>query len=232
MRPGRFGLLLAIGALVAGCGVAGGSTQTDRPALDATITAVRIDNDSGALTVRTGAPALERTLRFRGTAPTQPTHRIEGGTLVLGTCGYNCSVDYTVTVPAGLPVSGRTASGALSLTGVGRVDVETSSGAVEIDGADAVRVNTSNGAITGRGLRGTVDATTSNGRIELALTTAQDVRARTSNGAITLTVPRAAYRVVVSTTNGNRDLRIPDDPAGAHTLDLTTTNGAVTVAPV
>jgi len=231
----RWGVTVAaLTVLVAGCGVTGTDTLSDRPALDGAITAVRIDNDSGAITVTggTGAPTLERTLRYRGSAPSGPTHRIEGGTLVLGGCGYNCGVDYVLRVPAGLPVSGRTSAGAISLTEVGKVDVETSSGAIELSGTDAVRAHTSNGAITGRGLRGGgIDATTSNGRIELTLAAAQDVRATTSNGAIDLTVPGGGYRVRTETTNGSQDVRVPNDPAGAHTLELVTSNGSVTVAP-
>jgi DUF4097 and DUF4098 domain-containing protein YvlB len=233
MRTGRIAALLAIGAVLTGCGAVGqtGSTRTDRPVLEGAITAVRLDSDGGSLTVRTGAPALERTLRYRGTAPTAPTHRIEGGTLLLNSCGYNCAVDYVLTVPEGLPISGRTAGGALSLTGVGRVDLETSNGDVDVDGAGAVRVHTNSGAITGRNLRGAVDASTSNGAVELTLAQPQDVRATTTNGALTVTVPRGAYRITATTTNGDRDLRIPDDPAGTHRLDLTTTNGDVTVNP-
>ncbi|MFF9757875.1 hypothetical protein ACF1FC_34955, partial [Streptomyces sp. NPDC014344] len=63
----------------------------------------------------------------------------------------------------------------------------------------------------------------------LASDTPADIRAETSNGAVTLTVPEAAYRVSADTSNGSRAIDVPDDPKGKFTLDIRTSNGAVTV---
>jgi hypothetical protein len=226
-----FAAALAAATALTACGAPGTSTVQDRADLTGTITEVRIDNDAGGVTVTggPGSPSVERTVSYRGTPP-GPSHRVDGTTLVLAGCGYNCGAEYVVHLPAGIPVSGRTSSGAITLSGVGRVDVETSSGAVEIDGADRVRAHTSNGGITGRGL-GQVDASTSNGRIDLTLAEAADVTAQTSNGAITVTVPQSTYAIRTDTTNGDTDLHVPNDPAGAHTLDLRTSNGGITVRP-
>ncbi|MFF4603705.1 DUF4097 domain-containing protein [Streptomyces sp. NPDC001339] len=223
---------------LSGCGLLPGETFTDDAKISKKITAIRIDGESGSVTVRggkSGGPdgataSVHRSVTYRGDRPEGATHRVEGGVLVLGDCGDDCSASYTVEVPAGLPVSGETSNGAVNLTKVGAVDVTTSSGAVELDDVSGtVDVHTSNGRIAGRGLSGThITAETSNGEIDLTPATAQNVRAKTSNGGITVTVPKGDYRIATRTTNGSKDITVPDAPAGRYRLDLTTTNGSIT----
>ncbi|MFH8408584.1 DUF4097 family beta strand repeat-containing protein [Streptomyces sp. NPDC018019] len=221
------------------CGVLERSTYEDDARLSAApVKSIRLDSHSGGLTLR-GKKSLDtvsvhRKLRYQGDRPEKATHRVENGVLVLGDCGDDCSVHYTVEVPAGLPVTGKTSSGAVELSDVGAVRVSTTSGAVTLDGvAGAVDVRTTNGGVRGRGLKGDgVRAQTSNGAIDLVTDTPQDVQARTTNGAVTLTVPggqRNRYRISTKTDNGGKNIGLPDDPSGAHRLDLTTTNGAITI---
>ena len=47
---------------------------------------------------------MRREVENRGDKPQGATHRIENGVLILGGCGSRCSVNYTVEVPAGVPV--------------------------------------------------------------------------------------------------------------------------------
>ncbi|KAA6222931.1 hypothetical protein CP973_14240 [Streptomyces albofaciens JCM 4342] len=220
------------------CGLVKQSTYEDDARLPARVTSVRLDSGSGGLTLR-GKTSLDtvsvhRKLRYRGDRPQKASHRVENGVLVLGGCGNGCSVHYTVEVPAGLPVTGETSSGAVGLSNVGEVRVRTSSGAVNLDGVTgAVDVRTTNGRIHGRGLKGNgVRAQTSNGAVDLTTETPQSVRAKTTNGAVTLTVPggkRDHYRISAKTDNGDKNIGVPHDPAAAYRLDLTTTNGDVTV---
>lgn len=235
----RNSLIVAVGIsalLLSGCALLQPpKTLTDDATVDETVTAIELDDTDGGVTVRgvegaTGI-ALERTIRYRGDRTFEETHSVDGDTLVLGGCGRNCSVAYTLEVPAGLDVSGTTENGEIDLTLVHDVDVETSNGRVTLDGVTGtIRVATSNGRIEGSGLGGEgVEASTSNGAIELALDVAQDVEARTSNGSIDLTVPDGSYQVNAETSNGGIDVTIPDDPDGEHTLDLSTSNGSVTV---
>ncbi|MCC5581669.1 DUF4097 family beta strand repeat protein [Microtetraspora sp. AC03309] len=219
------------------CDLRAKSTLQDDAVVSEKITSVRLESDSGGVTLRgaknAGEVSVRRLMEYIGDPREGTTYRVENGVLILGGCGRHCSVNYTVDLPAGLPVSGETSSGAVALTDVGEVDVTTTSGAIELDGVTgAVVARTSNGRITGRGLNGErVQARTSNGAIDLTLATPQDVRAETSNGGITLTVPAGRYKVSARTQNGGKDIGVSDDPAGEHQLDLSTSNGAITVKP-
>ncbi|MHC8562093.1 DUF4097 family beta strand repeat-containing protein [Streptomyces albidoflavus] len=94
-----------------------------------------------------------------------------------------------------------------------------------------VRCGSTNGQVKGTALQtDRIQARTSNGKIDhLASYTPLNIGAETSNGAVTLTVPEAAYRVSADTSNGSRAIDVPDDPKGKFTLDIRTSNGAVTV---
>lgn len=223
---------------IGACGLGPGTTFRDDAEVSQKITAIRLDNTSGGLTVHGGqsggAVSVHRSVTYRGDRPGHATHRVENGVLVLGDCGQQCTVDYTVEVPAGLPVSGETADGSLKLSAVGAVRVTTSSGTIDLDGATGpVDATTSDGAITGRGLSGRrIAAETSKGEIDLTPATAQSIRAKTSNGSITVTVPKARYRVSARTDNGDKRLGVVQDPAGRYRLDLSTGNGDVTAKSV
>ncbi len=237
-----------IGVLVVAAGLAaGGCTNfstllppqsvSDTKTYDQTITSIKLDAHSGDVSVQgqTGITktTVVRTIKYRdGSAPTQDTYRFDGGVLTLaGDCGDNCSIDYQVTAPAGLPVSGQTTAGDISLTKVGTVDVGTTSGDVDLsDVTGTIKAHTTNGKVTGTGLRGGgIQANTTNGAVELTLAEAVDVTARTTNGQIRMVVPDDGYRVSTDTHNGSRKIRITDDPAGKHTLDLNTDNGDIRV---
>ncbi|MCP2340283.1 DUF4097 family beta strand repeat-containing protein [Actinomadura rupiterrae] len=222
-------------ATLAACDFGPDSTYGDSAALTAKVTSVRLDGiGAGSVTVRGGAskPALARTIQYSGSRPDGPTHRVTGGVLVLSGCGRHCSVSYTLDLPAGLPVSGDTSNGSVRLTRVGQVNVTTHSGSIQLDGVTgSVTAHTSNGRIEGRGLSGdAIEARTSNGSISLTPAKPQSIRAKTTNGSITLTVPAGPYQVVAHSSNSGRDIRIPNDPSARNHLDLTTSNGHITVA--
>ncbi|GAA2469746.1 DUF4097 family beta strand repeat-containing protein [Streptomyces thermolineatus] len=229
-------VLIGAGGLGA-CGLLPGETFEDDAVLSEAITSVRLDNDSGRVELRGGKDLTEvsvhRSVDYRGDRPEGATHRVENGVLVLGDCGGSCSVSYTVDLPAGLPVSGGTSAGSITLSGVGEVAVTTGSGSIALNGVTGpVDARTSNGRITGRGLEGgPVRVQTSNGAVDLTVSAPQDVRAHTSNGAVELTLPAGRYRVSATTSNGEKDIGVPDDPAGKHRIDLVTSNGDITVRP-
>jgi hypothetical protein len=204
--------------MLGGCGLLARSSFEDDTVLTAEITSVRIDGSSDSVALRGDDTATEvsvhRKVEHRGSRPEDPSHRVEDGVLVLGGCGQNCSVDYTVDLPAGLPVSGETSNGAISVSRVGVVDVRTDNGTITVDGAT-----------------GQVTVRSSNGEIGITLDTPQDVQAEANNGAITVTVPDGSYQVSAQTDNGSTDIGITHDPAGEHRLDLTTDNGSITVRP-
>lgn len=227
--------VLTVGGL-AGCNYFGPPHRvTDEFTITDEIATIELDDASGSVTVVGSESAddvkVERTVSYLGNREIGETHDVDGDVLQLGNCGRLCSVDYTVTAPAGVEVRGNTSNGAIELRTVGEVSVRTSNGAIELeDVSGRVDVETSNGRITGRDLNGDgVRARTSNGAIELEFGEAQDVEARTSNGAIRLTVPAASYRVTADTSNGSTDIGVADDPEGEFELDLHTSNGSITV---
>ncbi|MFI0369451.1 DUF4097 family beta strand repeat-containing protein [Actinomadura sp. 1N219] len=212
------------------------STFDDNATLDGEIKAVHLDNiDSGSVTLRGGASkaSLRRTVEYRGDKPTGQTHRVENGVLKLRGCGNNCSVRYTIDVPAGLPVDGATDNGSIKLSRVGAVNVSTDSGSIHLDDvAGSVKAKTDNGKIEGRGLKGDgVDVRTDNGKIVLTPAKPQNIRAVTSNGGVTVTVPAGRYRVSARTDNGDPTIGIANDASAPHRLDLTTDNGDINVKP-
>ncbi|MFF0411105.1 DUF4097 domain-containing protein [Kitasatospora sp. NPDC004745] len=233
----RYAGALAVGGLAVGvlsaCNPVGTRFDDDATVSDR-ITAVRLDTSAGDVTVRGKAgatqAAVHRAITYRSDKPGATT-RVEGGVLVLGGCGRNCSVDYTVELPPGLPISGGTSSGGVKLSQVGEVTVHTSSGDIALDDvAGAVDVRTDNGDIKGTTLKGDkVHAKTDNGGITLTPGKAQDITARTSNGEIKVTVPTAAYHVSASTDLGEKHIGVQNDPNGKYRLDLGTDIGEITV---
>jgi hypothetical protein len=231
------------------------STATANATVRESIRTVRIDNDSGNVRIRAGVagnPSVRQRFtwgRFLGKRP-EAAHRIEGDRLVLAGCGWNCSVDYDVTVPRGTTVTGHVDSGDLSVDGAAAVDVSDNSGTVrvrnvpgtvkaDVDSGDIelrgigrdITVNNNSGNILGQGLRGRVNANVDSGSIRLTLDAAQDVHAVVNSGDIALTMPNDRYRVQGTTDSGSRDIRVPTDPAGSHLLNLSTDSGSVTVTP-
>ncbi|GAA2923871.1 DUF4097 family beta strand repeat-containing protein [Streptomyces thioluteus] len=232
--------LVVTGTAVAGLsacdGLTPGKTFEDDATLGEKVTSVRVDNNSGGVRVHgragLGKVTVHREVEYRdGHKPEGATHRIENGTLVLADCGDECSVSYTVDVPAGTPVTGENSSGEIRLSDVGAVKVTTSSGAIDLDGVGGdVTVGSSSGRITGRGLKGgAIRATTSSGEIALTAAVPQDVTAKSSSGRLVLTMPDARYRVSAETTSGGKDIGVSQDPAGKYRLDLTTTSGEIKV---
>jgi hypothetical protein len=224
---------LAAGGLGA-CSVIGHKRFTDDAALRQRVTSIRIDNENGAVTVDASAGAtgasVHRTVDYTGAKPSGTSFHVAAGVLTLSGCGRRCGVDYVVTVPAGLPVTGGTTNSDVTLTRVGAVDVHTSNGRIAVDGATgAVTVRTTNSGVDVRDAGGDVDAQTSNGGVTISTDAPRNVRARTSNSDLTVTVPPAAYRVTAGDSDGEKKLAYADDPSGRYRLDLSTTNGDLTL---
>jgi hypothetical protein len=235
VRRQLFALAVAAVSVTAlsACDVAFASTFEDDPALKGKITSVQLDDiGSGRVTIRGGAAkaTMHRKVKYRGDKPKGITHRIENGVLKLRGCGSHCSVGYTIDLPAGLPVTGKTSSGSINLSHVGAVNVSTDSGAIRLEDVNGpVKARTSDGEIEGRGLKGGgIDAKTSNGQIRLTPSVPQDVHAKTSDGDITVTVPGGTYRVTTHTGDGDRKIGVPNVPSGRYRLDLSTGNGDIT----
>jgi hypothetical protein len=228
---------VAIGAIaLSGCGVLPAHEVNDKATLTDTVKSVHLDVPSGSVALRgeAGATAvtIEREIRFWGTKrDVGESYTISGDELVLRGCGRNCTVDYTILLPADVDVSGQTSNGEIELTAVNNVDVSTSNGAISLEEVTGrIKATTDNGAIEASELRSSgITAKTENGRIELELETAQNVRASASNGSITVRVPTGSFAVSAETDIGSKNIEIAHDPQGSFALDLATSTGSITV---
>jgi len=247
--------LLALGGIVlVGVGLATafgwgwGSSFDTTTQLTATIHSVRLDGDSGSVKIRTGSAAsVHQHVSYHWRGKPGDAFRVEGDQLVLADCGKNCSADFEVVVPAGIPVTGKLNSGGLDVAGASSVDVQADSGharvedvsgpvklrldsgSIELSNVGEVQLQSDSGSIKGDGIRGPVDATASSGSVKLTLSQANDVKVKADSGSVDLAVPGGPYRIQGSTDSGHRSIDVPTDGSAPRTLDLTTDSGSVTV---
>ncbi|MFF2651664.1 DUF4097 domain-containing protein [Streptomyces sp. NPDC058045] len=227
-------LPLAAGGLSA-CSVLEQKVFEDDAEVPRKVTAIRVDSGNGGVRVDASAdvrtPSVHREVKYRGDKPGGTSFRVEHGVLTLSGCGRNCGVDYVVKVPAGLPVTGGTSNGGLTLNDVGKVDVHTSNGRIKVSKSRGpVKLRTSNGDIEIENAEhGDIDAQTSNGQVTLGTATPQNIKAHSSNGDITVTAPPAEYRISAHATSGGKKLAFGNNPSGRYRLDLSTSNGDLVV---
>ena len=149
--------------------------------------------------------------------------------------GWGCRAFFAVTLPSDVVVSGSTSNGAITAESLDEpISVTTSNGTINVvDLSAPVALRTSNGAILALGLTAPeVEASTSNGRVQLEFAAAPDsVRATSSNGAIIVTLPEESpdYAVSTSTSNGRVSTEVRTDPAAPASIDVETSNGDITV---
>jgi hypothetical protein len=249
--------LLALGGIVLiGVGLATalgwgwGSDFSKTDTVSQTIRGVKLEGDSGSVRIRTGSgPSTVReevSYHWRS-KPDGPFYRVDGDQLVLTSCGVNCSVDFEVVVPEGVPVTGKVDSGALDIAGVSSVDVQSDSGgarvedvsgavklrldsgSIDLRNVGAVELRSDSGSVTGDDVRGPVDVTASSGSVEFTLAQANDVKVHADSGSIELTVPGGPYRVEGGSDSGHREIGVQTDGSARHLLDLNTESGSVTV---
>ncbi|NUQ98405.1 MAG: DUF4097 family beta strand repeat protein [Streptomyces sp.] len=224
---------LAVGGLSA-CSAFGHKSFEDDAEVSQKVTSIRLDTRDGGVKVEasagTSTVSVHRKVDYRGDKPGGTFH-VDNGALTLSGCGEDCGVDYTVKVPAGLPVTGGTSNGGLSLTDVGTVDVHTTNGEIAVAGATGpVKLRTSNGGVDVKGVRGGgIDTQTSNGGVTIQTAVPQNITARTTSGNLTVTAPPARYQISADTSSGDKNVAFQNDPSGRYRLDLSTTNGALTV---
>lgn len=218
---------------------------------------VEIESGSGSVAVRHVAGASAEVRQTRSTwvgdwfgGASESRYRVEDGRLVLDTdCGWNCQVDYVVTLPRPVPVTGGLDSGSLEVSGMASVDVEVGSGSVNVRGVDGpvaartgsgpveltdvggpVDVETGSGSIDGRDLRaGEVRAHANAGAVRLELVDPRSVRVETGSGRIDLTVPDDRYRVDAESAAGRTAIGVETDDEARRVLELSTGSGRIEV---
>jgi hypothetical protein len=169
------------------------------------ITSVRLANDSGDVTIRSGQQTkVRREVHYDNDRP-GATHQVDGEVLVIGSCPVrNCWISYDITVPAGTRVDGAIDSGSATLDGVGAVNLKSGSGDVTI-----------------RGVSGRVNLDAGSGSVEVA-DAGDAVAVQVGSGSVTVDHARAA--VTVRASSGEVEVRGGGGPA-----DIENTSGDVSV---
>ncbi|MFF7753202.1 DUF4097 domain-containing protein [Streptomyces sp. NPDC007971] len=231
---------MALGALTAG-GLSACSTLDQKKTFEddakmpQKFSSIRLDSGNGGVKVEASAgistTSVHRKVNYRGDKPSGTSFSVENGVLTLSGCGKNCGVDYVVKVPAGLAVTGGTSNGSVTLTDVGMVDVHTSNGEIAVNKTTGpVKLRTSNGDVNVKDAQGgDIDTQTSNGEVTIQTATPQNIRARTTSGSLTVTAPPANYQISANDSHGDKKVAFKNDPSGKYRLDLSTTNGDLTV---
>lgn len=193
-------------------------------ALTHSVTAIEIKNDSGDVTVTTGARAgsveLTRRLpRGRASSASGAIETWNGDTLVLGSgadCASSCSTDYTVQVPEGTRVTIDTGSGDVQLTGrLGAINAKTGSGDLQLDDLASTAVT----------------ATTGSGDVDLSMVAAPDaLTVKTGSGDVKAKLPdEATYAVASNTGSGDTHVGVKTSPASGHKVQVNTGSGDIEV---
>ncbi|SEP52141.1 DUF4097 family beta strand repeat-containing protein [Amycolatopsis saalfeldensis] len=248
--------LLALGGIVLiGVGVAialgwglGSSVVRDAKVAQP-IHSVKLAADSGDVKIRvgTGAVTVHQKLHYNFRSAPDDAFRVEGDQLVLGSCGRNCTADFDVVVPAGVPVTGSTSSGGVDIVGVASVDVSSNSGdanvenvaglvkltldsgSIDLRDVGVVQAHSDSGHVSGDGLRGPVDVSSDSGSVKLKLAQPSDVKVKAESGSVDVRVPDGSYRVIGDSDSGSRSIDIPPGSSEVKTLDLNTSSGSVSV---
>lgn len=193
------------------------NTVKDTSTLAGSATAIKIDSPAGYVRLRSGGArdsiTVEREIRYQGTKPDGVWHRLSGPTLELGgSCGAQCVVSYTVTLPDRAAVTGKMGAGEFDAAKVSSLDLTMSAGKVSVQDS-----------------AGPVKAVTSVGEVDIALSAPADATIRTDVGAVSLAVPGTDYAVSAKTAVGERSGTLPDRQAGAHRIDVSSSAGEIRV---
>lgn len=183
-----------------------------------TVTAVKVNNGVGGITVHAGTSSdvkIHRVVTYHSDTPPQPGQAIQDGTLVLTANCDHCGIAYDLTVPPSIGVT-----------------INNSVGTITIDGvAGPITITAATGRVHGTNLRAsTVSVQASAGAIDLAFSAAPtQVTAHSTAGAVSVEVPGGPYAVDARVKVGAVHINIANIPTAANHLTLTADVGAVTV---
>ena len=239
--PSRWLVRLSLSTLVAIGVAACSSVSNGRPAtgtsgnssvpapnggnyqLPTTVTSLRIDGDAVAIDVTAQDSASAITVREQLHGKATTTKNVTGSSATLtAKCpsgfsfGVDCSVDYTVAMPARVTLNVDGAAGDMKLNGpFANTTISTKAGRVH---------GTSLGA-------GTYEVTTNAGEVNLKFASPPNsVKVKSDVAAVVLTVPGGTkYAVTTDTTLGIKNVEVDRDSSSMHRLDVTTTVGTITI---
>lgn len=205
---------------------------------------VRVTSGAGDITVRAGTG---NRIRVRGSLRgplARPTfsHRLTAAGLALNSgCRApvgNCSLEFAVTAPAGLPVNVGASFGQLDARALhGTVTLSDNSGDITASGltgdirltdqfgnltasglAGTIRLRNNSGDITAAGLTGNTQLADGYGNISVTGVSATNVTCSNQSGDITLTFTKVPQRVNVTDSFGNITLNLPPGSPAYHVV--------------
>ncbi|GAA1800906.1 hypothetical protein GCM10009835_19230 [Planosporangium flavigriseum] len=232
-------------ATLGGCNVGAARNEfRDERTVEGAIGTVAIAGGAGSVTVSgssDGSIRVKRHIFYRDNRP-GATDSVKGDTLTLNTdCGRVCWVDYEVTAPRGIRVTGHNGSGDVALSDVASVSLDIGSGEVRIRRvAGDVAVSAGSGDLDLSDVAGSVAGRTGSGNVRVAgaagATTldtgsgdidARDLRgprttAHTGSGNATLALTSAQD---VNAETGSGDVRITVPGGQSYQVAATTDSG-------
>ncbi|HEU5024004.1 MAG TPA: DUF4097 family beta strand repeat-containing protein [Spirillospora sp.] len=196
-------------------------TETQHRGFAHAVGRVDLDLSTGDIVVVPGPPGrldVQRKIKWSGSRPVF-TERFAGEVFQAGDrCphGAECSITYTVTVPASAGVTARTRAGDVTVRNV----------------SGALSLTTTAGDVTGSGLAGPVTARTRAGNVSLGFGRAPaQAGAWTEAGQVTVTVPRGQdYLVQATAAEGGTSVQVPQSPSAAHRIVAHSSAGDVRIA--
>jgi len=220
--------------------------RTETRAFTGTVRAVHLTEDVGDVKVRAAAPGEQVRATARITESFDEgvwTAELRGQTLVVdGSCHqqgislFDCAVDLTLVVPAGIGVDIESNTGDLSVDGAfSGVTARTNTGDVKVrKAAGPVQIRTDTGDVRSLETRATtMRAHTSTGDVRLVFDVApRTVDTETNTGDVTVLVPddRTSYTVAAETDTGDQTVDVSNVPRAANVISAKTDTGDVEVA--
>ncbi|NKE55610.1 DUF4097 domain-containing protein [Lentzea sp. PSKA42] len=227
---------LLVGAVLSACGIRIMKYEfQDDHVVAEKFTSVRARTGSGNVSIRfqqglTETKIHRRVEHEKNNKPTGLSHRVEGTSLVLDTCGNDCTVNYEILVPsADITLLGDVGSGDLTAEGLASVEYKTGSGRIVVrDIPGDVKATAGSGDFEATRVGGAVTADLHSGRISLdavkgkmlvstssgdidGIALDNEVIADASSGRVELTFS-SARSVRVDTGSGDVTVRVPGGP--------------------
>ncbi|MFJ4778151.1 DUF4097 family beta strand repeat-containing protein [Streptomyces sp. NPDC088762] len=235
---------LGTGFLLAGCSSVGDAFADEEwktAKADATVTeAVReakVSTPAGSIEITPGpgpGVSVRRTVHYRQDTAPKPGQKVSDGVLTFTDgCSEDCYIDYRLEVPAAAKVKLDSTSGDITVRGVAEAEVSVVSGNVAADRIGGpLTVHTTSGEVTATALSGPsaeVHSISGDTSLDFAKPPSS-VLAESTSGDVTLRVPRAPYRLEVSTVSGQREVSLADSSSAASSLSVNTVSGDVRIS--
>jgi DUF4097 and DUF4098 domain-containing protein YvlB len=196
--------------------------HTENRTFTGTVTTVQVSEDVGDVKVRVAETGEQSRVTARITESIDDARwsaDLTGGVLAVeGSCRqdgfslFDCVVDLTLVVPAGIPVV-----------------IESSTGNVDVDGGfSAVSARTNTGDITVQRAAGSVDIRTNTGDVRSLATSGTTVSAETTTGDVRLVFDVVPRTVSTETNTGDVSVLVPDD-GGVYGVFTDTRTGDASV---